>query len=101
MRRLNSLLCESPWPGRVRIECAGRDLLGEERAHLLAQRLAFGRQADLIEVSAAVAIVSVHQRAATSGQNSSAPRAAIRLPSAAAQWLSLPKSSRQASRRSV
>ncbi len=37
----------------------------------------------------------MRQREATSGQNSSAPRAAIRLPSAAAQWLSLPKSSRQ------
>ena len=39
-------------------------------------------------------------REATSGQNSSAPRAAAS-PSAAAHWLSLPKSSRQASSRRV
>ena len=100
MRRLNSLLCESPWPGRERIERAGGDFVGQERAHLLAQRVAFGRQADLVEGERASSCES-DQRAATSGQNSSAPRAAIRLPSATAQWLSLPKSSRQASMRSV
>ena len=31
------------------IEGAGRDLLGDERAHLAAQRFALGRQADLVE----------------------------------------------------
>ena len=36
--------------GAVRIESALGDLVGEEGAHVLAQRLAFGRQADLVEV---------------------------------------------------
>ena len=49
MRRLNSLLCESPWPGRDGIERAGGHFVGQERAHLVAQRVAFGRQADLVE----------------------------------------------------
>ena len=49
MRWLNALLCESPWPARLRIEGSGRDFLGQEGAHFLAQLVAFGRQADLVE----------------------------------------------------
>ena len=45
--RLNSAAVRVAVAGPVRIEGAGGDLLGEERAHLAAQRLAFGRQADL------------------------------------------------------
>ena len=40
--------------GALGIEGAGRDLLGEEGAHFGAQRLAFRRQADLIEGKVAV-----------------------------------------------
>ena len=84
--------------GPVGHEGAGGDFLGDEGAHLFAQLLAFGRQADLIECE-----VGAHRfyRAASIGQNWLAPCAATISPSAAAQWLSLPKSSRQASRRSV
>src|SRR5207302_2823385 len=71
-------------PDAARIEGAGRDLRGNEGAHLRAQRLAFGRQADLIETKLGAHAIPA-QRDATSGHNSSAPRAAIRLPSATAQ----------------
>ncbi len=82
--------------GLLRIEGAGGDFLGEEGAHFRAQRLAFGRQADRIETRAAVIVdLDLDQRDA-SGHNASAPRAATSLPSSTAQWLSLPKSSRQA-----
>ena len=63
--------------GTVRIEGAGGDLLGQKRAHFPAQRLAFGRQTDRVELQ--------RHRAATIGQNSSAPRRATCLPSSAAQ----------------
>src|SRR5262249_44869372 len=81
--------------GTVRIEGAFGDLVGQKRACFLAQRLAFGRQPDLVEVQ-----IGAH-RAATIGQNSSAPRVAMCLPSSAAHQLSFPKSSRQASMRVV
>ena len=63
----------------MRIEGTGRALLRQERAHLRAQRIAFGRQADRIEMQ-----VRRH-REATSGQKSSAPRRATCRPSSAAQ----------------
>src|SRR5208282_1463186 len=66
-----------PW--LMRIEGAGGDFLGQERADLRAQRVAFGRQADRIELQ-----IGTH-REATRGQNSSAPRPATCLPSSAAQ----------------
>src|SRR5262245_30974131 len=81
--------------GPVRIERADGDFLRKQSPHIAAQALAFWRKADLIEVQ-----VGAH-RDATNGQNSSAPCLAIRLPSSAAQKLSLPKSSRHASRRNV
>jgi len=40
----------------MRIERAARDLVGEERAHLVAQLVAFGRQAGLV-----VGVESVHR----------------------------------------
>src|SRR5262249_29372196 len=86
--------------GPIRIEAAGCHLLGNECADLPPQRLAFRRQADRIEAEIGAHGI-VFQRAAGRGQNSSAPRAATRLPSAAAHWLSLPKSSRQDSSRRV
>src|SRR5208283_3747563 len=45
-----------PW--LMRFEGAGGDLLGQERAHLRAQRVAFGRQADRIELQ-----ISAHREA--------------------------------------
>jgi hypothetical protein len=77
------------------LERAGGALGGEELADFLPQAHAFRRQPDGIEVERCV------HRAAMSGQSSSAPCCATRLPSSAAHRLSLPKSSRQASRRSV
>src|SRR4029077_1982066 len=82
-------------PRPVRIESAFGYFLGEKRAHLSPQGVAFRRQADLIELQ-----IRTH-RAATIGQNSSAPCLATRLPSSAAQKISLLKSSTQASIRSV
>src|SRR6516162_4969065 len=66
-----------PWP--VRIKGAFGNFLGEKCAHLLPQSIAFGRQANLIELQ-----FPAH-RDATIGQNSSAPPLATRLPSSAAQ----------------
>ena len=63
--------------GAIRIERAGGDLVRQKRAHVFAQCLAFARQADGIELQ--------RHREATSGQNSSAPRRAMCLPSSAAQ----------------
>src|SRR6516225_9931028 len=82
-------------PGTVRIKSAFGDFVGEKCAHLLPQSIAFGRQANLIELQ-----FPAH-RDATIGQNSSAPHLATCLPSSTAQKHSLPKSSRQASVRSV
>ena len=64
----------------VRIEGAGGDLLGEERAHFLraARRIRAAGGSDRTADCAA-------HREATSGQNSSAPRRATCLPSSAAQ----------------
>src|SRR5216683_7222947 len=96
--------------GLVRIEGARGDFVGEEGTHFLAQLYAFGRQADRIETEGCSHFSSLDfrageylkcQRDATSGHNSSAPRAATILPSSTAQWLSEPKSSRQASARRV
>ena len=78
--------------GLVRIEGAGGDFVGEEGANLLAQHLAFGRQADRIETEGCGhfesrlkrTMLNV-QRDATSGHSSSAPRAATILPSSTAQ----------------
>ena len=87
--------------GLVRIEGAGGDFLGEEGAHFLAQLLALLGQADRIETEGSGHVFRLpDQREATSGHNSSAPRLATSLPSSTAQWLSEPKSSRQASARS-
>ena len=55
----------------------------EERAHLMTQLITLGRQADLIELKRRCH--AIPQRAATSGQNSSAPPWAILLPSSTAQ----------------
>ena len=63
----------------MRIESTFGDFFGEEPAHLSTQSVSFGRQADLIELQ-----MRSH-RAATIGQNSSAPSLATRLPSSAAQ----------------
>src|SRR6516165_3811256 len=82
-----------PWP--VRVKGAFGNFVGEKCPHLLPQSIAFGRQANLIELQ-----FPAH-RDATIGQNSSAPHLATCRPSSAAQKLSLPKSSRQASVRSV
>src|SRR6185295_12501827 len=73
----------------------GIKLTPEKFAYFLAEPNALRRQADGIEVERAA------HRAATSGQSSSAPCCATRRPSSAAHRLSLPKSSRQASRRRV
>src|SRR5665647_3082652 len=60
------------------------------------------RAAVMLEVSTFVqANLVSDQREATSGHNSSAPRAATSLPSSTAQKLSEPKSSRQASARKL
>src|SRR5262249_17985753 len=66
-------------PRPMRIERAFGDFFGVERTHLSTQSVAFRRQADLIELQ-----MGGH-RAATIGQNSSAPRLATRWPSSAAQ----------------
>src|SRR5262249_30066713 len=89
------------WPGIgpvMRIERDCRDLRGEELAHLLAQCLALGRQADDVEIE--LFRHDLH-RAASMGHSSSAPLAATMAPSSAAHALSLPKSSRQAHSRRV
>ena len=64
-------------PGRVRIERAGRDLVGEERAHLLRAASSHSGGRRIWSKRRARVMRSSGQRAATSGQNSSAPRAAI------------------------
>src|SRR6516225_5510971 len=66
-----------PWP--VRIKGALGNFLGEKYAHLLPQSVAFGRQANLIELQ------FFAHRDATIGQNSSAPHLAAYLPSSTAQ----------------
>src|SRR5579872_2010979 len=79
----------------MRIEGTRRNLFGQERAHFFTKRGAFRRQPYRIKPQCRT------HRDATHGQNSSAPRQAARLPSSFAQWLSLPKSSRQDSMRNV
>src|SRR5262249_19378476 len=76
-------------------EGASGALGGEKFAHFLPQAHAFRWQANGVKLQRTV------HRAATSGQSSSAPRSAPRLPSSAAHTLSLPKSSRHARSRSV
>ena len=65
-RRLKSRLCESPWPRPMRIEGAGGDLLGQERAHLLraAPRIRAAGGSGRIEAAVIMSIRSArrHQR---------------------------------------
>ena len=68
--------------GVVRVEGAGLDLLGEEGAHLAAQRRHSGGRRIGSNVSS---VVMAPHRAASIGHSASAPLAATRLPSFTAQ----------------